>query len=185
MRYYPDGSLASASTSGAPHARDVVAQAVVDGARAAHALHEVGIVHRDIKPANLLLAEGRGYLADLALAQIDTPGMTTTGIGPIGSVEYMEPDVVYGERAARASDIWSLAATLHRALTGRGIFGEIPQRSALEAFRYVLGTAPSIDPSIDGALRTVLERALAERRADRYPTAGDFAADLAAAEGCS
>ena len=90
----------------------------------------------------------------------------------------MEPDVIWGERATRASDIWSLALTLHRVVCGVGVFGDIPENNVLEAFRHVLHVRPVISGELPPALVPVLERALAERRHDRYPTAMAFAHDL-------
>lgn len=179
MRYYPQQSLAH---NAGMDARDVV-RAVADAARGAHALHEVGVVHRDVKPANIMIDGGRGYLADLGLAQVLAPGMTTTGVGPIGSIEYMEPEVVYGERAMRTSDVWSLAITLHVGLTGTGCYGEIPEGSVLEAFRHVLHTDPVISDDVAPALRAVIERALAPHRAERHRSALAFAEELEQAGG--
>jgi eukaryotic-like serine/threonine-protein kinase len=179
MRFYPQQSLAQNTGLDA----STVIRVVADAARGAHALHEVGVVHRDIKPANIMFEAGRGYLADLGLAQVWAPGMTTTGGGPIGSVEYMEPDVIYGERAMRTSDIWSLAITLHVALTGAGCHGEIPQGSVLGAFRHVLHTEPIISDDLPPAVRAVLVRALAPQRAQRHPSALAFAEELEQAGG--
>jgi len=179
MRYYPAGSL----TDRFGHDPEVIVQAVVDAARGAHALHEVGVIHRDIKPVNVLVDEGRGRLGDLGLAQVLSPGMTTTGVGPIGSVEYMEPEVVYGERAARTSDVWSLAMTLHRCLAGIGCYGEIPRTSPMAAFRHVLHQRPVLSETLDEAVRPVLERATAPDRADRYQTTDELARALATATG--
>jgi len=172
MSWYPDGSLAGPDVE-----IDAVRQAaaVADAARGAHDLHEVGVVHRDIKPANIMLDDGRGRLSDLGLAQFLTPGMTTTGLGPVGSIEYMEPDVIWGERAARASDVWSLGLTLHRVVTGEGVFGTIPEGSVLEAFRHVLHQRPALSSALPDGLRPIVERAVAAERAERYPTALEFA----------
>ncbi len=175
MGLYPDGSLAAPATE---IDRATQLAAIVDAARGAHELHEVGVVHRDIKPANIMLDGGRGRLSDLGLAQILTPGMTTTGIGPVGSLEFMEPDVIWGERAARATDIWSLGLTLHRVVTGDGAYGAIPENNVLEAFRHVLHQRPTLSPALPDELAPIVERALAEKRSDRYPTALALAEDL-------
>ncbi len=175
MGHYPDGSLA-APTREVDQATQVAA--VADAARGAHELHEVGVVHRDVKPANIMLDDGRGRLGDLGLAQILTPGMTTTGIGPVGSLEFMEPDIIWGERASRATDVWSLGLTLHKVVTGEGAFGDIPESNVLEAFRHVLHQRPTLSPSLPDELRPIVERALEEKRGDRYPTALALAEDL-------
>lgn len=182
VAWYPDGSLAMPTDT---LEQRVIVQAVADACRGAHALHEVGVAHRDIKPSNVLLHGGRGRLSDLGLAQIISPGMTTTGIGPVGSIEFMEPGVVWGEKARRASDVWSLAITLHRALAGEGVFGAIPEDNVLAAFRHVIHNRPTVSPNVPEEFCPILERALAENRIDRYATAADLARDIESAGGSS
>ena len=108
--------------------------------------------------------------------------MTTTGFGPIGSSEYMEPDIIWGETAVRSSDIWSLGVTLHVALTGNGVYGDIPDGNVVEAFRHVLHNDPELDTNLAAPYRDVLTRCL-QTRAERYPTAAAFADELEAAVG--
>ena len=168
VQWHPLGSLGRPSQPLTPAQK---IKAVADAARGAHALHEVGVAHRDIKPANVLLTNAGGVLADLGLAQTLTPGATLTGTGPIGSIEFMEPGVVRGDKAGRASDIWSLAVTLHTALTGRGVFGDLPDRDVLGALRHVLETEPVLDPNLDAAVRGVLVNCLSMERPDRPKTA--------------
>ena len=175
VAWYPDGSLAMPTNS---LEQRVVVQAVADACRGAHALHEVGVAHRDIKPSNVLLDDGRGRLSDLGLAQVMSPGMTTTGVGPVGSIEFMEPDLVWGEKAGRASDVWSLALTLHHGLVGEGVFGVIPEANVLEAFRHVIHNRPTVSPDLPAEFSPILERALAEDRKDRYATAAELAVDI-------
>ncbi|MGI9539898.1 MAG: serine/threonine-protein kinase [Miltoncostaeaceae bacterium] len=167
MAHYPEGSLASPAR---PLGGEEVARAVADAARGAHALHEVGVVHRDIKPANVLIEDGRGRLSDLGLARVLAPGMTTTGVGPIGSIEFMAPGIITGERASRRTDIWSLGATLHRALTGEGLFGDIPDDNVLEAFTHVLHGEPNPHPDLAPPHRAIIERCL-ERSGGGFATA--------------
>jgi serine/threonine protein kinase len=168
MEYFPMGSLAGPSR---PLTWNEVVRAVADAARAAHALHEAGIVHRDIKPGNIMVHEAGAKLSDLGLAQLVQPGLTVTGMGPIGSVEYMDPGIMRGAHASRASDIWSLGVTLHRCLTGQGLYGVLDGDDPLLAMRKVLSTAPTIDPSLPPAAAALVSACLAPDPADRPPTA--------------
>ncbi len=168
MEFFPLGSLAAPA---APLSREDKLRAVAHAARATHALHEAGIVHRDIKPDNIMLYDGGAKLSDLGLAQVVQPGLTVTGMGPIGSVEYMDPAIMRGARASRASDIWSLGVTLHRALTGRGLYGNLDDSEPLLVMRKVLSNAPTIDPSLPPAAAELIAACLAPNPADRPPTA--------------
>ncbi len=173
--YYPDGSLDSPAR---PLDRAAVLAAVAGAARACHALHEAGIAHRDVKPGNILLDEGRGLLGDLGLAQLLSPGQTVTGIGPVGTVQFLAPETVRGEPASRASDVWSFGATLHGVVSGRSIFPGLEQLDLLGALRTILSEPPTIDDAIDPSVRTVVARAVAVDPGDRHPTAADFADDV-------
>jgi eukaryotic-like serine/threonine-protein kinase len=168
MEYCERGSLARPTS---PPSRQQVLRAVADAARAAHALHEVGVAHRDIKPANIMLSDGGGKLSDLGLAQILSPGQTITGIGPIGTIEFMEPGVILGERAGRASDIWALGVTLHRALTGVSVYGEIPTQELVAALRHVLETPPGLAAGLTEGEAELIAWCLSPERADRPPAA--------------
>lgn len=168
MEYFPLGSLAAPAR---PLSREESLRAVAHGARATHALHEAGIVHRDIKPGNIMLHEGGAKLSDLGLAQVVQPGLTVTGMGPIGSVEFMDPAIMRGARASRASDIWSLGVTLHRALTGTGLYGDLDDSEPLLVMRKVLSSAPRIDPTLAPDAAAIVAACLAADPADRPPTA--------------
>lgn len=173
-RYYPAGPIGSIEGLSKP----VALQAIADAATGAHELHEVGVAHRDIHPNNILLDEGRGRLADLGLASM-LEGRTT-GVGPIGSLEFIDPSVIRGNDASRRSDIWSLGLTAHRVLAGTSVYGDIPSASILEACRHVLHTPPALDASLDAGTRAVIEKATAPDPKDRHRSAAELATDLAA-----
>ncbi|MBV9922184.1 MAG: protein kinase, partial [Pseudonocardia sp.] len=183
MQYFPLGSLAAPAR---PLARAEVYRVLEHAARAAHALHEAGIAHSDIKPANVLLAEGNGggeavsgRLSDLGLARLLTPGTTLTSTGRASSVEYLDPDVIGGARPSRRTEVWALGATVHRALAGTGVYGELPDSQPLLAIRRVVGTQPQVDPALRPAEAEVVRLCLAPDNG-RLPTAEAVADRLAA-----
>jgi serine/threonine protein kinase len=170
--YYPAGSLSSPAK---PLERDQILRAVASAARAADALHEAGIAHRGIKPGNILLTDDGAQLTDLGLAQVLQPGATVTGIGPVGAVEYLDPVILNGQPASRATDIWSLGVTLHRALAGVGVYGELPDDDPLLVIRRVLSTTPTVSASLSPEERAVVEATLQPDAAARPVTAADLA----------
>ena len=173
MRYYPDGSLERPARELSETER---AALVAGAARGAHDLHEVGVVHRDVKPANILIDGTTARLTDLGLARLLSPGMTSTGIGPIGSIEFMSPQAILGERASRATDIWALGVTLHRVLTDEPIYGAIPDGNVMDAFTHVLRTPPQVSERLPERYRPVVERCL--RRGAAFTTAAELADEI-------
>jgi len=83
------------------------------------------IVHRDIKPANLML-NGKGELkvADFGIARSlsDSVTMLTMARGTSGTLAYMSPQQLDGERASNLDDIYSLGTTLYELLTSKPPF---------------------------------------------------------------
>jgi serine/threonine protein kinase len=177
MEFCEGGSLAAPERS---LAREDVLLAVAQAARATHALHEAGLVHRGIKPSNVLLAHDGARLADLGLVQSLNPGQTVTGLGTMSAVEFLEPQLLSGHAAARTSDVWSLGVTLHRALSGEGVYGEMPSGDPLLCVRRVLSSAPTISPSLAAADAEIVARCLMAERADRPQLALDVAESLEA-----
>lgn len=82
-------------------------------------------MHRDIKPANLML-NGKGDLkvADFGIARSlsDSVSMLTMARGSSGTLAYMSPQQLDGERASNLDDIYSLGATLYELLTSKPPF---------------------------------------------------------------
>ncbi|MFK7919414.1 MAG: serine/threonine protein kinase [Ilumatobacter sp.] len=157
-RHYPGGALDQVPPDVSRAARVAI---VADAARGAHAMHEVGVAHRDINPSNIFIDKTRGRLADLGLAQTLAGATATVGTGPIGSLQFIDPELVWGGKASRSTDIWSLGITLHCALSDVAPFGEIPTDNLLSAFRHVVHTPPTLDHSFEPELLGVVNRCLA------------------------
>lgn len=172
MEYCPLGSLAAPTRAISP---DEVLRAVADASRASHHLHDAGVAHRNIKPSNVMVTDTGGKLADLGMVQVLAPGQTITGMAGLDSIEYVDPAIVRGERASRASDIWTLGVTLHRALTGRSVYGDLPEGDALLAVRRVLTTPPVLDADLDPEAAAVIQACLDPNPAARPRTAADLA----------
>ena len=117
MEYLPGGTLADRrgrdAYSGDPRA---LAESLLGAL--AH-IHSAGVIHRDVKPANVLVADdGSPRLTDFGIAQLEgSTKLTATG-EVIGTLQYMAPEVVAGERATRRSDLYSLGMLL-REVCGR------------------------------------------------------------------
>jgi eukaryotic-like serine/threonine-protein kinase len=158
MEYLPGGSLAEPTSAVSP--ADGL-RAVVHAARAVAALHAAGIVHRDVKPGNVLLHDGGGKLSDLGLSQVFTPGVTLTGMGPIGSVEYMDPVLLQGEPPTPDNDVWSLGVMAHRVLTGAGVYGDLPAGDGLLALRRILSAPPQVSPHAPAEVAELVTACLA------------------------
>jgi len=106
-----------------PVAADIVLKILKEAAAGLSAAHENGVVHRDIKPGNIFIKrEGLSFktkLLDMGIAKInDETTKTATGIA-VGTPAYISPEVLRGEKASAASDIFSLGIIAFRLLTGK------------------------------------------------------------------
>lgn len=94
-----------------------------------YAHEKVRIIHRDIKPLNLLLTGGGELkVADFGISQSLAESRTRLGekidSGVAGTLVYMSPQHLSGERRTVADDIYSVGATLYELLTGKPPFYE-------------------------------------------------------------
>jgi serine/threonine protein kinase len=126
MAFIDGPTLAASLTLGPLGAPETAAL----GARLADALayvHAQGIVHRDVKPSNILQSSaGEAWLGDFGIAQHhDATTMTAAG-SALGTVVYMAPEQLEGERVGPSADIWSLGIVLLECLTGRRVYEGTP-----------------------------------------------------------
>ena len=167
-------------------AAEIIAQ-VADALDAAHAM---GLVHRDVKPANILLGERRGrehaYLTDFGLTKRveSAGGLTQTGQW-VGTLDYIAPEQIRGEKVDARSDVYALGGVLAHALTGHVPFERDSDVAKMWGHINDAPPAPStVVPGLTPELDAVVLRAMAKDPADRFQSAGDLGrAAYAAARG--
>jgi serine/threonine-protein kinase len=149
-------------------------------ADALDAAHEDGLVHRDVKPTNVLITPSDFvYVVDFGIARsIGTAGTSLTVTGAaIGTLDYMAPERFTMSGIDRRTDVYSLTCLLYECLTTERPFKGKDLPSLMYA--HLFGDPPRPSDLVEGlspALDEVVQRGMAKEPADRYPTAGAFAA---------
>ncbi|MEU8634012.1 protein kinase [Amycolatopsis sp. NPDC048633] len=124
MEYLPSRSLADVLLERESLPADQVARIGEQVASALAAAHAEGIVHRDVTPGNVLTtADGVAKIADFGISRATGEGTVTGGGFIAGTPAYLAPEVAGGAEAGFPADVFSLGATLYRALEGAPPFG--------------------------------------------------------------
>ncbi|EAW43536.1 serine/threonine kinase [Nodularia spumigena CCY9414] len=137
-----------------------VATAVLEILIYLHGLHPA-VIHRDLKPSNILLGErsgnsvGQVYLVDFGSVQtvLAAEGGTRTVVGTYG---YMPPEQ-FGGRTVRASDLYSLGATLIYLITGKHP-ADLPQKDFRIQFEQLTHLSPGLTRWLQWMTEPSLER---------------------------
>jgi serine/threonine protein kinase len=159
-----------------------IAQAIDWGGQAAEALsaaHAAGILHRDIKPENIMLLkdwavkkDGVVKILDFGLARHGGPvGPEPSAMGASGTISgtlsgtllYMPPEILRGETATGASDVFSLGAFLYELTAGKHPFaGETPldvfEAIECRALPAVSSARSGIPQEVDSLILRMLDR---------------------------
>jgi len=179
MEFLEGKTLAALLKSGAILSVGQLCSLILRVADAVDYAHRHGIVHRDIKPANIMvLNDGGVKVMDFGVARLESSNLTAVGT-VVGSVRYMSPEQMMGEKVDGRADVFSLAAVAYELLTGRAPF---PGKTITEVVsRVVHGVhvpPRQVDERLPEGLNAVFARAFAPRPAERYGRSLDFARDL-------
>jgi eukaryotic-like serine/threonine-protein kinase len=157
---------------------------LADGLEAAHAQ---GIIHRDLKPGNLhVTKDDRLKILDFGLAQwVQTPdennlALTLTKSQEItGTLPYMAPEQLRGQRADQRTDIYSAGAVLYEMATGRRPHQQTSGPQLISAILEQQLEPPSThNGQISPALESIILKALDKDPNRRYQSARELYIDL-------
>ena len=153
------------------------ARIVSQVAAALDAAHAAGLVHRDVKPANILLGpDDHVYLTDFGLTKHALSVGSATKSGHwVGTLDYVAPEQIRGERVDARADIYALGCVLFLMLTGAVPFSHDGEEARLWAHLSEDPPAPSERvPGLPPEMDEVVARAMAKQPDDRFPSAGDL-----------
>ena len=165
---------------GGPLAPDEVVALAGELGAALDALHGRGIMHRDVKPSNVLFAEdGTALLTDFGLAKgRDYTALTAAG-QVFGSLHYVAPELIRGQPATPASDVYALGCVLYEAATGAPPFAAAdPVEIGVGHLRREPPDPQALGVDWAPALSAALLRALAKDPDRRPPSGADYARGL-------
>ncbi len=141
--------------------------------------HARGVVHRDIKPSNIVITPAsEAKLLDFGMAFRTADASSTRPGHVLGTLHFMSPEQVRGERVDARSDLYATGAMLYEILTGRTPF----KGTDYEIMTAHLNTEPrhpaGLNPSLPDGICNAILKAMAKDPEDRYQSAAEFLGDL-------
>jgi serine/threonine protein kinase len=176
-RYIQGVSLAERIAETGPLSLEELLRLANELSRALDALHVRGLVHRDVKPANVMMDElGAARLTDFGLARGEADTVLTKSGFVVGTVDYLAPEVIRGQRASRSSDVYAFGCLLYECLAGMPPFAGKSLVDTLVAHVGHEPPGPKVHrDDLPDPVSWAIERALTKDPAARPKTATAYA----------
>jgi hypothetical protein len=157
---------------------------------AVNAAHQYLVVHRDLKPGNILVTgDGEPKLLDFGIGKLidaETGLEQTATANLFLTPMYASPEILLGQPATVASDIYSLGVLLYELLAGRRPFdaSKLSPAALIEAVTQKDAPPPSAvaapihAATLGGDLDAIALKALAKNPEERYASAAQLAEDI-------
>jgi serine/threonine-protein kinase len=149
-------------------------------------LHQQNIIHRDLKPENIMICDdGSIRIMDFGIAKAaGLRRLTFTGFSAaMGTPDYMAPEQVKGKRGDARTDLYSLGAMLYEMVTGAVPFEGTNPYAIMNARLMGDAVAPrKLNPQLSPQVEEIILHALEQKPYDRYASAAEMRAELAAPE---
>jgi serine/threonine protein kinase len=185
MEFVP-GAVLQEILAGGPLPTAEVLRLGLQLVRGLAAAHAANVVHCDIKPANVkITSSGQLKILDFGLARLLPAGIlldatpTPSGMAIVGTVPYMAPELLRGEKADERSDLFSVGAVLYEMATGRAAF---PQRSLADLVDAIQDEDPppasAVNPLVPRALEDVIGEVMHKDPSSRPQSAQELASML-------
>jgi eukaryotic-like serine/threonine-protein kinase len=183
MPYVPGQNLDSRLGEGPISVPDLV-RILAEVASGLDALHRAGLVHRDVKASNVLLDEqGSAALTDFGLAKREDWSRLTKMGQVMGTVDYIAPELLRGEPATPASDLYALGCVTYEMVAGHPPFQGGMFEVGMAHLEKVPPDPTGRRPDAPSRLGTAVLLALDKDPKRRPPTATAFANLVNAAAG--
>jgi serine/threonine protein kinase len=159
-----------------PLTLDLKLRLLAQAADALQAVHAAGFIHHDFGPKNLLVTQADVLkLIDFGLSVPNTAEFRRPG-NRTGTLNYMAPELLRREPKDQRIDIFSWGATAFEFLSGgRQPYEMTSEMDQMAALRMRINSAPRslarVAPNLPPAVIDLVDRALARRPDDRWPTA--------------
>jgi tetratricopeptide (TPR) repeat protein len=153
------------------------------------AAHKAGVIHRDFKSSNTILVPCDGkslrvVITDFGLARVRVGSESVTALSScssqiFGTLDYMSPEQLRGERVGRATDLYALGIVMYEMVTGvRPFAADTPMAGALRRLEMKPQSPRKHIPSLDRRWEKTILRCLEASPHNRFASAQDVVQSL-------